>query len=181
MCYNLCKIASLQYIIVNENNSGLENYTSISRKSNTNREMHETDAWEHLKWANLLGAVGRHVLKVSVSSKMHWPAQARCHMSHTRCSSRSRMALPPACCNCNNLPGKISNGEPKLISWGTKLTQGRLQIDGGMAMCCYTILYNADYLFWVSFMCKITILGFCDCEKILDAVPESSLSLFNKW
>lgn len=34
ICYNLCKIASLQYIIVNENNSGLEDYTFTSTKSN---------------------------------------------------------------------------------------------------------------------------------------------------
>lgn len=78
ICYNWCKIASLLYIIVYENNSGLENDASISRKSNMQIDRcTETDAWAHLKWANLLGAVGRNELKVPVSRKMQWPVQAR--------------------------------------------------------------------------------------------------------
>lgn len=40
ICYNLCKIVSLQYIIANESNSGLEDDTSISSKSNT-----QIDRW----------------------------------------------------------------------------------------------------------------------------------------
>lgn len=47
ICYNLCKIASLQYKTVNENNSGLEDDTSTSSKSNMQIDRwtdRETDA-----------------------------------------------------------------------------------------------------------------------------------------
>lgn len=101
----------------------------------------ERQMLEHTSnWQISKGTVGRHELKVPMSRKMQWPVQDRGHMSHTRCSARSRIVLPPECCNSNNLPRETSNWELKLISWGTKLTQWRLPIDGAMATQSCTML-----------------------------------------